>query len=148
MNAEALLAALKYSTLKLARTLRVLGLSLLFAAATGATALAVVFPLWFFATRHTRGYTCFVLLSILALLLAAGIRALVRSARLQGGIPAALRRTLLPRLIRLAVFLFFTFSLYWIVVLYARGRAAAATAAAVVYLLLAVSITYFRRRNT
>jgi hypothetical protein len=48
-----LLAAGKYSLLRLTRALRALGLVLLFAAGTAGIALAVVFPLWFFATRHT-----------------------------------------------------------------------------------------------
>lgn len=148
MKIAPLLAAGKYSLLRLTRALRALGLVLLFAAGTAGIALAVVFPLWFFATRHTRGYTLFALLALLAALLTGGGRALLRSARQQGGFPAALRRKLVPSLVTLFITLFFICSLYMVILLFAEGRLAAAIAASGIYVLLAVMVTYFRRRNT
>lgn len=148
MKIAHLLNAGKLSLLKSARALRTLSLALLFAIGTAAIALAVVFPLWYFATRHTRGYTRLALLALLGILLYSGGRALVRSARLRGGFLAVMREKLLPPVITLLIFLFFLCSLYGIIFLYANRQLEAAIAASVIYLALALIVTHFRRRNT
>ncbi len=148
MKPAHLLNAGKISLLKSARALRTLSLALLFAIGTAAIALAVVFPLWYFATRHTRGYTLLAMLTLLGILLYSVGRALVRSARLRGSFLAVAREKLLPPVITILIFLFFLCSLYGIIFLYANRRLAAAITASVIYPVLALIVTHFRRRNT
>jgi hypothetical protein len=143
-----LFAAAKFSLTRLTRALRKLGLVLLFAGGAAVIALAVVFPLWFFATRHTRAYTIFAWLMVLSVFLSSVGRSLVRSARLHGGLLPAARDKLLPALTNFLFFLFFICALYGIIFLYASRQLAAAIAATCGYLILVVIVTYFRRRNT
>jgi hypothetical protein len=111
----------------------------------GLVGLIVAFPLWYFASNYTTGYTIFVAAALAAALLAVLIGRFVRLSREPGALRVFVKQKLLPILKKTAVVVASVAVVYGIAILISRGQAVAAILSAVAWLLLLGLFKYGRR---
>ena len=104
----------------LARTARGLGWALALTAAAALAALLIVYPLWYFSSRSSRGYTVFVLSALTVLIVFLIARRLMRRSRSHGGLAELARSRILPALRTAGIVAAVLAGIYGIVLLAAR----------------------------
>lgn len=95
---------------------------------------AVVFPLWYFSTNYSKGYTVFVLAVIAFFLLYTIIRGTTRLKEQHGNLLKVFTKGILPGFIKVLKALIGLFILYVIILLFSKGFLLIAVLFSIIYL--------------
>ena len=108
----------------------------------------ITLPLWYAATKHSKGYTIIVILVIVILTGLSIIRQLRQCAITKQKLGMGLSEIILIPFKKIAVFIFFTIWLYGIIFIYSRGLLLIAVPLTVIYIFtLGYFIFIYRKMN-